>query len=219
MYEPLTIELLGHRNHAVLTLRGRLIDASTPVLRRALDQAIGMYSSLELNVEDVSSFDSFGMRELSLARRRIIERDGNVKVIGLTRLLRRQRSGVESRRSGGQSGPGSVMTTEQMLSRINQVLNGQSPAVEVEEHLAIAEVVQRLRQRFPSVETGVIERVVADCNREYDGRPIREFVPLLVERDAGERLRGDLRRGSVAGPRTGRKCVVPDQARPAEGTA
>jgi hypothetical protein len=46
----------------------------------------------------------------------------------------------------------------------------------------------RLRERFPTIPPETIDEVLADFHREYDGRPIREFVPLLVERDARDHL-------------------------------
>jgi hypothetical protein len=59
---------------------------------------------------------------------------------------------------------------------------------ESEEADALALVARRLRTRFPSVSTETVEALVAECHREYDGRPIRDYVPLLVERQAREHL-------------------------------
>ena len=36
----------------------------------------------------------------------------------------------------------------------------------------------------------MINQAVADAMREFDGRPIRDFVPTLVERAAGAVARG-----------------------------
>ena len=38
----------------------------------------------------------------------------------------------------------------------------------------------------------VVDAAVARFHREYDGRPIREFIPLLVERQVREHLSGSI---------------------------
>lgn len=53
---------------------------------------------------------------------------------------------------------------------------------------AIAEVARRLRARFPGAGPAVIEAMVSDLHRTFDGTPIRDFVPVLVEREAMDRL-------------------------------
>jgi hypothetical protein len=53
----------------------------------------------------------------------------------------------------------------------------------------VALVTARLRKRFPEVSHEVIVQVVAGYHREFDGRPIRDFVPILVERQARDLLR------------------------------
>lgn len=59
-----------------------------------------------------------------------------------------------------------------------------------EEDKAIADVTSRLRDRFPQIEPTTVDHVVSDFHHEYDGRPIRDFVPVLVEREAREHLAG-----------------------------
>jgi hypothetical protein len=49
-----------------------------------------------------------------------------------------------------------------------------------------------MRDRFPDLPPGVVDAAVARFHREYDGRPIREFVPLLVERQVREHLSGSI---------------------------
>ena len=53
----------------------------------------------------------------------------------------------------------------------------------------IDEVIQRLREKFPSVDEERIRGVVEEEHRAFEGRPIRDFVPVFVERAAAERLR------------------------------
>jgi hypothetical protein len=57
------------------------------------------------------------------------------------------------------------------------------------ERAAIAQVVQRLSAQFGMLDPAVVERVVLDTHRRFAGHPTREFVPILVEDSARDRLR------------------------------
>ena len=57
-----------------------------------------------------------------------------------------------------------------------------------EENRAISEATERLIKAFPSLSPETVERAVADSRPEFDGNPIRDFVPLFVERAAKHRL-------------------------------
>jgi hypothetical protein len=57
------------------------------------------------------------------------------------------------------------------------------------EDRAIRQVVDRLAERFPEVDTAEIAQAVDESRPEFDGSPIRDFVPLFVERSARHRLR------------------------------
>lgn len=60
---------------------------------------------------------------------------------------------------------------------------------EVHEADTIHRLAQRLHDRFPTVPDPVVDDVVDSHFHELDGRPIREYVPLLVEHAATEDLR------------------------------
>jgi hypothetical protein len=53
---------------------------------------------------------------------------------------------------------------------------------------AISHVVRRLRQQFPELTDAAIEQAVYGHYEQFDGRPIRDFVPILVERAAADQL-------------------------------
>ena len=57
-----------------------------------------------------------------------------------------------------------------------------------EEAHAISEVTRRLQEKFPDARPDVIDAMVRDLHHEFDGDPIRDFVPVLVEREAVTRL-------------------------------
>ena len=41
----------------------------------------------------------------------------------------------------------------------------------------------RLRGRFPDAPPESIKKVVDEVHHQFDGRPIRDFIPVLVERE------------------------------------
>jgi hypothetical protein len=58
-----------------------------------------------------------------------------------------------------------------------------------EESRAINEIVDRLVRQFPDVPTDDVADVVQQAQPEFEQAPIRDFVPLFVERTAKQRLR------------------------------
>ena len=58
-----------------------------------------------------------------------------------------------------------------------------------DEARALDEVLRRLTDRFPEVPAEVVSGIVQAERQRLDGRPIREFMPLLVDRAAAEQLR------------------------------
>ncbi len=58
-----------------------------------------------------------------------------------------------------------------------------------DEEQQIADVIEQLEQRFPTVSTQEIEIIVAEQVALLDGNPIRDYIPRLVEHGARTRLR------------------------------
>lgn len=56
------------------------------------------------------------------------------------------------------------------------------------EQTAIGEVIDRLAQKYPTVPPEMVNSVVQDAHAKFEGRPIRDFVPIFVERSAGTEL-------------------------------
>lgn len=61
-----------------------------------------------------------------------------------------------------------------------------------DESKQLAEVVERLEEKFPSVPTHEIETIVAEEVAELAGNPIRDYIPRLVEHEARGRLRASV---------------------------
>ncbi|MDT5077277.1 MAG: hypothetical protein QOJ80_1914 [Mycobacterium sp.] len=60
--------------------------------------------------------------------------------------------------------------------------------VESSEWTAIQHVVERLKANYPAVPPETVTTVVHHNHARFDGRPIREFVPLFVERNSRHEL-------------------------------
>jgi hypothetical protein len=52
------------------------------------------------------------------------------------------------------------------------------------ERRLIDQVVKRLTIRFPTLDPVTVLCVVDEIHGRYDGRPVRDYVPLFVERNA-----------------------------------
>jgi hypothetical protein len=60
--------------------------------------------------------------------------------------------------------------------------------VDAGEWAAIEHLVDRLKESYPEVSPDTIMTVVHHNHARFDGRPIRDFVPLFVERAAKRQL-------------------------------
>ena len=60
--------------------------------------------------------------------------------------------------------------------------------IELNEQQVIDDVMSRLLRNFSDIEPSRVSRVVQEEHARFEGRPIREFVPLFVERHAKEEL-------------------------------
>jgi hypothetical protein len=57
-----------------------------------------------------------------------------------------------------------------------------------DEDSRVADVVHRLQTRFPSLDPSLVATVVGDAHRELDHASVRDFVPILVEKQARDVL-------------------------------
>lgn len=57
-----------------------------------------------------------------------------------------------------------------------------------DEEQAMEQVATRLMEHFPHVTRDQVAAIVDQEHQLYDGRPVRDFVPVLVERAARHRL-------------------------------
>jgi hypothetical protein len=60
--------------------------------------------------------------------------------------------------------------------------------IELSEQTVIDEVVARLASRYPTIAQSTVSTVVHDVYTRFDGRPLRDYIPLLVERNARTEL-------------------------------
>lgn len=60
--------------------------------------------------------------------------------------------------------------------------------IELSEQTIIEQLVERLTNRYPGIPEATVSTVVHDVHARFEGRPLRDFVPLLVERNARTEL-------------------------------
>ncbi|MDT5208304.1 MAG: hypothetical protein QOF67_719 [Mycobacterium sp.] len=63
-----------------------------------------------------------------------------------------------------------------------------SGVIELSEQTVIEQVVARLTSRYPVISESTVAGVVRDVHSRFEGRPLRDYIPLLVERTAKSEL-------------------------------
>lgn len=53
---------------------------------------------------------------------------------------------------------------------------------------ALTDIIDRLTTRFPLHSRATVAEIVSDAHRGYDDSDLRDFIPLLVEREASRKL-------------------------------
>lgn len=61
------------------------------------------------------------------------------------------------------------------------------------EQRAVDEVIDRLGTKYPDVDRELIGEIVTQEHEAFDGRPVRDFVPVLVEKRAKQRVKALVR--------------------------
>ena len=62
-----------------------------------------------------------------------------------------------------------------------------------EEDLAVEHAAERLAERYPEVPRERIDELVEKHHEEFDGAPVRDFVPVLIEHDVKQELNAEER--------------------------
>jgi hypothetical protein len=63
-----------------------------------------------------------------------------------------------------------------------------SGVIALSEQTVIEQVVARLTSRYPAISASTVAGIVRDVHSRFEGRPLRDYVPLLVERTAKSEL-------------------------------
>jgi hypothetical protein len=61
--------------------------------------------------------------------------------------------------------------------------------IDLSEQTVIDRLVERLTRSYPDLPASTVSTVVHGIHARFDGRPLRDFVPLFVERNAKQELR------------------------------
>jgi hypothetical protein len=60
--------------------------------------------------------------------------------------------------------------------------------IDLSEQTIIAQVADRLTSKYSTIPAETVTDVVQGVHARFEGRPVREYVPLLVERFASQEL-------------------------------
>lgn len=62
-----------------------------------------------------------------------------------------------------------------------------------DEDIAVAHAAERLAERYPHVPREHIDELVEKHHEEFEGAPVRDFVPVLIEHDVKQELNAEVR--------------------------
>ncbi|MDP7721723.1 three-helix bundle dimerization domain-containing protein [Mycobacterium sp. TY814] len=62
------------------------------------------------------------------------------------------------------------------------------PRARISEQSRIAEIERRLKEQFPAVSFEVLDAAVREHHSRFQASPIRDFIPLLVEKRVRQEL-------------------------------
>jgi hypothetical protein len=95
--------------------------------------------------------------------------------------------GASASRTAAATAGGMVVHPEVLVGRC-PFLTQASLMAEISEDLLIAEVERRLTNKYAHIPTGQVSTAIRRVYAQFEQSPIRDFVPLLVERRAGAEL-------------------------------
>jgi hypothetical protein len=58
-----------------------------------------------------------------------------------------------------------------------------------DEQRSVDEVIDRLAKKFPDLDRVRIRQIVDEEHHAFDGKPVRDFVPVLVEKSSKRRIK------------------------------
>jgi hypothetical protein len=135
-----------------------------------------MYSDITIDLTWVTRLDAGILADLAETGRWLASRDGRLELVRLTPSI-----------GGDQARDSSLSPADGLVAPPQSSYAGS--VKENEEAYAVELVSVRLRERFPGLSPDEVDEVVATYHHQFDGRPIRDFVPILVERQARDHLR------------------------------
>ncbi len=60
----------------------------------------------------------------------------------------------------------------------------------IDEDRAVAEIAERLQERFPDRPAAEVIAAIDEARASFDGAKVRDFVPVLIEKEAKAHLKG-----------------------------
>lgn len=208
MPDELNVWMHDATDHAEVAIAGPVTDKNAWTLWRTLHAACAMYSRVTINLATAEVIDPLVLADLLATRDRLATHDRTLTLVGIapadpgtaethTRGEPPLQPQPPPRRRG--SAPpvapnhhrGQGCRAHDGRAAVSLVRRaGEAPGTHRDGRL-VAQVTARLSARYPLLPREMVEQVVRHYYRSYGLAPIRDFIPILLEREVDDHF-GDL---------------------------
>ena len=207
MPEELNVWMHDATDHAHVAIAGSVTDQNAWRLWRTMEAACAMYSRVSINLASAEVIDPLVLADLLATRDRLAGEDRALTLVGIapadpntadehTRCDSPPRTQPSPRRRdrshpvapNHHRGQGRAHHERAAVSRKRRA--GEAPGTHRDGRL-VAQVTARLSGRYPLLPRDMVEQVVRHYYGSYGLAPIRNFIPILLERDVDDHF-GDL---------------------------
>ena len=205
MPEELNVWMHDATDHAEVAIAGPVTPENAWRLWRTLEAAFAMYSRVTINLAAAPVVDPLVLADLLEVRDRLTARDRTITLVGIPpagpnpahlhprddaprrpappRARQDPAQPVAPNHRRGRCGHAGHEHVEVALTRSS----GHGRDTDRDRRL-VAQVAARLSRRHPLLPREMVEQVVRHHYGSYGSAPIRDFVPILVERAVNDHL-------------------------------
>ena len=208
MPEELNVWMHDATDHAHVAIAGSVTDQNAWRLWRTMEAACAMYSRVTVNLATAAAIDPLVLADLLATRDRLAAHGRALTLVGIasadpstadvhiggepplrTRPAPRRRGRARSVAPNHHRGQGWRAGHERPAVTPKR---GASEATDsYRDGRLVAQVTARLSGRYPLLPREMVEQVVRHYYSNYGLAPIRDFIPILLEREVDDHF-GDL---------------------------
>ena len=206
--DELNVWMHDATDHAEVAIAGPVTAKNAWRLWRTLEAACAMYSQVTIDLATAAAIDPLVLADLLATRDRLAAHDRALTLVGIvsadpntadvhTRGGPPRRTQPSPRRRGRAHSvapthhPGRGWRADQGRAAVTLKRGvGETPDMRRDGRL-VAQVTARLSERYPLLPRDMVEQVVRHYYGSYGLAPIRDFIPILLEREVDDHF-GDL---------------------------